>query len=215
MELENLDLAKAITDLIAKQQEDLADHIEAQAIVDPKEPEGAPEQRAREAQSHMRFSDPGDYNEAQETEMRARMNQFNHYSEAGDPTYDPSGMYLCRTCIYRDGQDMDAVPPHCQIVAGDISLRTGSCDMYRYGDPSPWAHTEAADSSKVSKEKSGYQERPVTKGFGCLRCMYGNMAKYVDRAGRTMWCSKFGCHVQPLACCAANEGRDSIKNFKE
>jgi hypothetical protein len=67
---------------------------------------------------------------------------------------------------------------------------------------------------KFTKEDAKYTERPNVKGFGCHRCEYGGEAKQADSEGRESWCSFWGMHIVPNACCAENEGDDDV-NFTE
>lgn len=164
--------------------------------------------------------DRGEYNEAEERDIRAQMERTANYAEIG-PTYDPSGKYLCQDCRFRLPTDLDKYNAQCNTVEGLISLVTGSCDKFEFGD---WSADDMlltlTDQSlmhgagKLTKEAAGYQERPISKAFGCLRCTHGARAKYMDKEGRRVWCREFGTHVSQTGCCGAHEGTDSIKEFE-
>lgn len=147
------------------------------------------------------FADTGRYDEAAENKIRADITVWACYAESG-PGYDPSGDYLCGTCNMRSGTDQ------CLRVGrpgeGPISFTDGTCRIYQIGEPL----SDAPMPTKLTKTETGYTERPNEKGFGCWRCDYGAAAIAPDFAGRESWCSRWGCHVLPSACCDQNEGID-------
>lgn len=157
--------------------------------------------------------DPGPekYGTKRENEKRELMKQLAFYAEEG-PTWDPEGKYLCGTCYYRQTMDWGDTP-YCYILGGDdkISLETGSCQFYRYGNPdSEW--NPIPMEMKYTKEEANYAERPKEKGFGCYpRCEYGKVAEGKDSDGREIWCGQFGVHVRPKACCSFENGSDLIQ----
>lgn len=165
------------------------------------------------------ISDRGEYNEAEERDIRAMMVREANYAEVG-PTYDPSGKYLCQDCRFRLPTDLDHYNAQCNRVEGLISLISGSCNIFEFGD---WSADDMLltltdqnlvhGEGKLTKEAAGYQERPTSKAFGCLRCTHGARAKYTDKEGRRVWCRHFGTHVASTACCGAHEGSDSVKEF--
>jgi GNAT superfamily N-acetyltransferase len=150
--------------------------------------------------------DTGQYDEEHEAHVREEVKQWAQYAEASDNTdeikpYDPSGNYFCGTCDMRRGFD------ECLRVEGKISFAAGGCRLYHMGDP----EIQAPMKEKLSKEDAGYEERP--EGFGCKRCEYGAKAKSADGQGRPGWCSFWGMHVTPNACCAENE-KDGDSNLQ-
>ena len=135
-----------------------------------------------------------------EDSIREWMKTWVAYAEDG-PSFDPAGKYLCGTCSVR------IKPDKCAPMSGVISFETGSCRMYVHG---PDKVATELYKHQLTQIEAQYGERPKAKGFGCSRCEYGSKAeKPVD--GRPSWCSYFNVHVQPLACCAMNEGPDSIQ----
>jgi len=147
--------------------------------------------------------DTGEYDFEHEAHVRQEAKDWAQYAEESDNTdtikpFDPSGNYLCGTCDMRRGTD------ECARVNGPISFTTGSCRLYHLGDP----ETDAPMKHKFTKEDAKYTERPHVKGFGCHRCEYGSEAQGEDPEGRKSWCSFWGMHVVPNACCAENEGDD-------
>ena len=163
--------------------------------------------------AHANFPDPGvldgildgpHYDEKQEEERRKDAEHNWQYAENG-ASFDPAGDYLCGTCTMRSGTEL------CTKVDGKISFTTGSCQIYKHGP----SNGEAPLEKKNSKPSVGYTERPNVKGFGCQRCNYGDTAAQPDSHGRPLWCSRFGMHVRPLACCAKNEGDDDVEFNKD
>ena len=144
-------------------------------------------------------ADSGEYDFEHEAHVRKEAGEWAQYAEDGD-SFDPSGNYLCGTCDMRMGDKL------CQRVEGDISFTAGSCRLYHIGEP----ENEPAMQHPFSKQDAKYAERPHEKGFGCKRCEYGGESKGPDPEGRVHWCSFWGMHVLPDACCAENEGDDDI-----
>lgn len=154
-------------------------------------------------EEHGNAPDTGEYDEEHEAHVREEAKGWAQYAEEADNTdeikpYDPSGDYLCGTCDMRRGAN------ECARVDGEIGFTTGSCRLFHLGDP----ETDPPMKEKFSKEDAKYAERPNEKGFGCKRCEYGSEAKKADSEGRQSWCSFWGMHVVPTACCAENEGED-------
>lgn len=145
------------------------------------------------------FVDTGEYDEDKENDIREEITIWGDYAEDG-PTFDPDGKYLCATCGMRSGED------GCTTVVSPISFDTGSCRIYMRGD----AEEHEVIPQKLTQIEAAYTERPNVKGFGCSRCMYGGEAKEVDSDGRKGWCTFWGCHVEPLACCFKNQGDDDV-----
>lgn len=111
------------------------------------------------------------------------------YAESG-PTFDPSGDYLCGTCIFR------LMPDKCAVMKGKISMETGSCISWYKGDQ---AYTEPF-KHQATQMQLIYTERPNVKGFGCKRCEYS----------KDGYCAQWKMQVEPNACCFANEGPDDV-----
>lgn len=63
------------------------------------------------------------------------------------------------------------------------------------------------DEAQETKAEAGYSERPEAKGFGCSRCEYS--VQSVQLEGKS-WCSFWGLHIKPLACCSEEDGPDLI-----
>jgi hypothetical protein len=163
--------------------------------------------------AHANFPDPGSlkgvldgphYDEKEEAHTRREAGERAQYAESGE-AYDPKGDYLCGTCNMRTGENQ------CSRVDGDISFTAGSCRLYHLGAP----ENKAPMPKKFDKVDAGYTERPNVKGFGCKRCEYGSEAGEPDSAGRPSWCSFWGMHVIPDACCAENEGEDDLSFNKD
>ena len=101
----------------------------------------------------------------------------------------------------------------CLRVEGKISFENGGCALHHKGDPEDMPPME----KKLSKEEAHYEER-TPPGFGCRRCEYSAKAKKEDGDGRASWCSFWGLHVIPNACCAMNdriEGKQESKGPEE
>lgn len=145
------------------------------------------------------YPDTGEYDSDLEDEIRSEIEIWADYAEEG-VTYDPDGKYLCGSCSYRSGTD------DCLPVVSPINFETGSCRIYEHGEPSGQLELPV----KLTQLEVVYTERPTVKGFGCSRCMYGGKAKVADAEGRPGWCSFWGCHVWPKACCFKNTGDDDI-----
>lgn len=145
------------------------------------------------------FVDTGVYDSDKEDEIREELVAWANYAESG-PSFDPEGKYLCGTCDMRTGDD------HCFRVVSPISFETGSCRIYVKGKP----ENEEDYPIKLTQIETAYTERPNVKGFGCARCMFGADAIKKDAEGRTLWCSFWGVHVEPLACCFKNTGDDDV-----
>lgn len=164
--------------------------------------------------------DRGVYNEAEEKATRELMSMQSAYAETG-PLYDPSGKYLCKDCIHRVPTELNKYSAHCDKVEGAIRLLSGSCDVFAFGNYASddqlltkidenLVHGEG----KLTKAEAGYQERPISKAFGCFRCTHAKLAKYPDKDGRRIWCRRFGTHVASTACCKAHNGVDTVSEFK-
>src|SRR5208282_1286331 len=137
--------------------------------------------------------DPGQYDEEHEVHVRREAEEWAQYAEAGVP-YDPAGDYLCGTCDMRMGEN------ECQRVQGPISFEKGSCRLYHIGPPEnrePMVKKFTQVEAKYAESNQG--------GFGCHRCEYGSKAKAPDSKGRESWCSFWGMHIRPNACCAEQE----------
>lgn len=153
--------------------------------------------------------DTGEYDFKHEAHVREEAKGWAQYAEEQDneesiKPYDPSGNYLCGTCDMRRGTD------ECSRVDGPISFEKGSCRLYHLGEP----ETDAPMKRKFSQEDAKYGENEG--GFGCHRCEYGGEAKTADPDGRKSWCSFWGMHIQPNACCAqwdAGAKQVDKKNF--
>ena len=141
--------------------------------------------------------DPGadKYDFEEEKHIRSEMKTWAQYAEASDNTdtikpFDAQGNYLCGTCDMRRGTEK------CSRVEGDISFERGSCKLYHIGAPEdtpPMKYPFSKEDAKYSEHKSG---------FGCHRCEYGGEAAAADPDGRKGWCSFWGAHIEPMACCA-------------
>lgn len=156
------------------------------------------------AEAVTAYPDPGvNVNEMQEALTRELMVAVATYAESGQ-TFDPSGHYLCGTCIMRQGSNA------CTHVVGKISLTQGSCNLYLFGGDQafePWYSLP----SKISQKDAGYVERPESKGFGCFpRCGHALFASQPDSDGRDVWCSFWGTHVLSDACCIMENGSDLV-----
>jgi 8-oxo-dGTP pyrophosphatase MutT (NUDIX family) len=148
------------------------------------------------------YPDTGKYDEAEEGTRRALAVEMSEYAESGD-RFDPKGDYLCKDCSQMD------LPAACGTVSGLISDNTGSC-RYWLKDI-PLVQLE----EKFTPEEASYTERPNWKEFGCKKCLFGTEAKAPDSEGRPSWCSWWGIHVLPNACCAKNEGDDDFQPQEE
>jgi hypothetical protein len=142
------------------------------------------------------IADTGEYNELKEKAIRDLASKIGYYAESG-PLFDPEGKYLCSTCHMR------TEPKACTTVSGTISMQTGSCMIWMIGEP-----TNISVGQKLTQIESNYAERP--KGFGCARCGWYKQAKKPDGDGRPGWCSWWGIHAVPLACCFAESGKDLV-----
>ena len=143
--------------------------------------------------------DPGQYDEEHESHVREEAKQWAQYAEEADNTeeikpYDPDGDYLCGTCDMRQGEDQ------CMRVNGPINFEKGSCRLFHLGAPENRLPME----KKFTQEEAKYSESKFG-GFGCHRCEYGKKAEAPDADGRELWCSFWGMHVIPTACCAQSE----------
>jgi hypothetical protein len=143
--------------------------------------------------------DPGQYDEKHEEHVREEMKQWAQYAEEEDNTedikpFDPEGNYLCGDCDMRQGTN------ECMRVQGPISFEKGSCRLFHEGAP----ENQLPMEKKFTQAEAKYGESNQG-GFGCHRCEYGNKAKEADGAGRPSWCSFWGTHVKPMACCAEQE----------
>jgi hypothetical protein len=148
------------------------------------------------------IEDYGEYDEEHEAEIRGMITQLAYYAESGD-TYDPNGRYLCGSCSMR------LPPDRCTHVRGRVSMAEGGCQIYVRGEP---IGEGAALIAKLPQALVNYEERPVGKGFGCYpRCRWGEIAKRPDSAGRVAWCKLWGLHVEPTACCFAQDADDAVR----
>jgi hypothetical protein len=141
--------------------------------------------------------DPGQesYDFEHEKHIRSEMKTWAQYAEASDNTatikpFDPAGQYLCGTCDMRRGTAA------CARVEGDISFERGGCKLYHIGDP----EDDAPMKYPFPKKDVNYSEHKG--GFSCARCEYSTEAAAADPEGRTGWCSFWGTHIEPKACCA-------------
>jgi hypothetical protein len=140
--------------------------------------------------------DTGDYNDLHEKAVRDLITRIAYYAESG-PTFDPEGKYLCGDCCLR------TEPKACAPVSGRISMEIGSCPLWIIGD-----EIKLPVGQKLTQIEANYCERPKAKGFGCSRCGWYAQAKKADGDGRPGWCSYWGLHVVPLACCLTESGPD-------
>jgi len=150
--------------------------------------------------------DPGQYDEDHEDHVRGEAREWSQYAETG-VAFDPSGNYLCGTCDMRQGEN------ECMRVEGPISFTKGSCRMYHKGAP----ENQLPMEKKFTKAEAKYSESNQG-GFGCHRCEYGGEASEPDAEGRASWCSFWGMHIEPNACCAEQElvqiGKAAAVNLK-
>lgn len=162
-------------------------------------PDTEDERKRRAAEKRSKgFQDTGTYDEAVEVNRRRIASEMAQYAESGS-AFDPAGDYLCKTCTQMD------LPKSCGVVATNkINPEDTSC-RYWVNDI-PLVQLQM----KFSPKETGLTSRPNWKGFGCKRCVYGSEAKVPDSKGRPSWCSWFGIHVLPNACCAKNEGDDDV-----
>lgn len=162
-------------------------------------PDTEDERKRRAAEKRSKgFQDTGTYDEAVEINRRRIASEMAQYAESGS-AFDPAGDYLCKTCTQMD------LPKSCGVVATNkINPEDTSC-RYWVNDI-PLVQLQM----KFSPKETDLTSRPNWKGFGCKRCVYGSEAKVPDSKGRPSWCSWFGIHVLPNACCAENEGDDDV-----
>lgn len=143
--------------------------------------------------------DNGQYDFEHEAHVRQEAKDWAQYAEPGDNTdeikpFDVTGNYLCGTCDMRRGTN------ECSRVDGPISFEKGSCRLYHKGNP----ETDPDMKRKFSKAEVNYGTSDQG-GFGCHRCEYGGEAKAPDAKGRESWCSFWGMHIIPNACCSEQE----------
>ena len=155
----------------------------------------APVRASRRAAANVSDPGPGKYDFKHEAHVREEIKAWAQYAEEADNTaeikpYDPSGEYLCGTCDMRRGRG------GCMRVEGPVSFERGGCRLYHLGDP----ETDPPMKEKLSKAEAKYGEHDG--GFGCRRCKYGAEAKGRDPDGRGSFCSFWGTHVVPEACCS-------------
>jgi len=141
-------------------------------------------------------------NDLKESAIRDYATSIGFYAESG-PTFDPKGKYLCGTCCFRLGEKA------CDLVSGKISMTTGSCMMWRIGEP-----VGLKVKQKLTQIEAQYAERPKAKGFGCSRCEYGQKAEKPDAQGRESWCTFWQMHIKPPACCFREDGPDLVEPKK-
>ena len=151
------------------------------------------------AEMNNTLSDSGEVDELKEKAIRDYATTIGFYAESG-PLFDPEGKYLCGRCCFR------LLPKACDTVSGKISMQVGSCMQWRKGEP-----VGLKVKAKLTQIEAGYAERPTAKGFGCSRCEYGSEAKKADSKGRPSWCSFWGMHVTPFACCMHEDGKDLVE----
>jgi hypothetical protein len=168
------------------------------------EPQGiiarAAYRKAKKAhEEHGNVPDPGKYDEEAEDHVRNEAGEWAQYAEDGI-AYDSLGNYLCGSCDMRMGTD------ECMRVEGPISFEKGSCRLFHLGEP----ENKPPMKKKFTKEEAKYAETNQG-GFGCHRCEYGSKAKQPDSQGRESWCSFWGMHIVPTACCAEQEGEEKEK----
>jgi ppGpp synthetase/RelA/SpoT-type nucleotidyltranferase len=144
------------------------------------------------------YPDTGKYDEAEEAVRRNLAEEMSEYAEFGE-RFDPKGDYMCKDCSQM------VLPKSCGTVSGPISDDAGSC-RYWLKDI-PLVQLEL----KYTPEEASYTERPNWKEFGCKKCLFGAEAISPDSEGRPSWCSWWGIHVLPNACCAKNEGDDDFQ----
>jgi hypothetical protein len=149
-------------------------------------------------EEHGNFPDTGTYDEKEEERRRKVAEVEANYAEDGE-MFDKAGNYLCDDCSQFDPAGA------CGTVEDKISGPTGSCSFWEVS-----GQVLVQIESKFTQKEAGYTERPNVKGFGCHRCEYGAEAQAPDSTGRTTWCSYWGTHVLPNACCAKNEGDDDV-----
>lgn len=153
-----------------------------------------------EDEEESNFPDTGEYDEEREDHVRKELGTWVAYAESG-PSYDPKGGYECGKCDMRYDSDK------CTHVEGTISFDAGSCRLFILG---PELEGKPPLKHQLTQIEAQYGERPKTKAFGCQNCEYGAEAKKPDSKGRKSWCTYFGLHVIPTACCAMEEGEDSV-----
>lgn len=146
------------------------------------------------------YQDTGQYDEQQEAHLRAELVTWANYAENG-PTFDPEGDYLCNTCDMRLGNN------ECNRVVDPIKFKSGGCRIYTKGDV---RENQVKMPEKLTQIEAAYTERPTLKGFGCKRCQFAAEAVKPDAIGRPSWCSFWGLHVIPNACCFKNTSSDDI-----
>lgn len=130
-------------------------------------------------------------------------------SKCGLPnTFDPKGAYLCGGC--KDGSSSPCNKfvgkTECLIRIQPLSEPTAqSCGYWEVrnaGDP----EARYCPKGRMEDKRIGFGETDNPKGFGCVRCEYGqNDMLRADSEGRTRWCSLKGHPVEDNSCCEDNE----------
>lgn len=144
------------------------------------------------------IEDTGEYDEVHEAQIRALAERVGFYAESG-PLFDKDGDYLCGACALRQE------PEACTHVSGNISMETGSCMIWCTGQP-----LNEPIGKQLTQIEANYAMRPTAKGFGCSRCEYSAEAKKPDSDGRPSWCTVWGMHIEPKACCIFEDGDDLV-----
>jgi hypothetical protein len=130
-------------------------------------------------------------------------------SKCGLPnTYDPKGAYLCGGC--KDGSSSACNKfvgkSECLIRIKPLENPTAeSCGYWEIrnaGDP----EARYCPKGRMDDKRIGFGSTENPKGFGCVRCEYGqNQMPKPDSEGRTRWCALKGHSVEDNACCEDNE----------
>lgn len=123
--------------------------------------------------------------------------------------------YLC-------GGRKDGSTPACNkliIKTGECLIRIDPIDKPHNQSCAYWETLNAGDSEgrycphskeKMTDERISFGETSDPKGFGCVRCEYGQQKlPYADSEGRESWCSLKGHPVEAseekTGCCAEQE----------
>lgn len=122
-------------------------------------------------------------------------------------TYDKDGAYLC-------GGRADGGSEPCNMLQGSECLirikllpapHTTSCMWWEKpnaGDP----EGRLCPKGKLDDERLDFGPTKNPKGFGCIRCEYGQqMLLRPDSEGRKRWCEVKDHSVADNSCCADNE----------
>ena len=136
-------------------------------------------------------------------------------SKCGLPnTYDKDGAYLC-------GGTADGKSSPCNkfVTGGECLISITRIDEPHKQSCGYWEVRNAGDpearycpKGRMEDKRIGFGETKSEKGFGCVRCEYGqNSMPKEDSEGRTQWCALKGHPVEKNACCEDNEPLDKNK----